>query len=203
MKEYDIDYSSFIGGWYIPEDVCDDVIDLYNSEKENWIDGECGHNEVNYNYKKSTEMHINPPDYSKKLSTYLPQLSNCLNAYRQKYPYCDSVDVYNLLGTNIKIQHYKPGEGFYEWHHENDGRSTINRHLVFMTYLNTLDNGGTDFFHQKITTPCHKGLTVIWPAHWTHVHKGVTNYVSDKYIITGWYSFNAIEFRVDTPSRGI
>ena len=203
MKEYDIDYSSFIGGWYIPEDVCDDVIDLYNSEKENWIDGECGHNEVNYNYKKSTEMHINPPDYSKKLSTYLPQLSNCLNAYRQKYPYCDSVDVYNLLGTNIKIQHYKPGEGFYEWHHENDGRSTINRHLVFMTYLNTLDNGGTDFFHQKITTPCHKGLTVIWPAHWTHVHKGVTNYVSDKYIITGWYSFNAIEFRVDTPSREV
>ena len=190
MKEYEIDYGSFIGGWYIPEDVCDDVIDLYNSEKENWIDGECGHNEVNYNYKKSTEMHINPPDYSKKLSTYLPQLSNCLNAYRQKYPYCDSVDVYNLLGTNIKIQHYKPGEGFYEWHHENDGRSTINRHLVFMTYLNTLDNGGTDFFHQKITTPCHKGLTVIWPAHWTHVHKGVTNYVSDKYIITGWYSFN-------------
>ena len=203
MKEYEVDYGSFIGGWYIPEDVCDDVIDLYNSEKENWIDGECGHNEVNHNYKKSTEMHINPPDYSKKLSTYLPQLSNCLNAYRKKYPYCDSVDVYNLLGTNIKIQHYKPGEGFYEWHHENDGRSTINRHLVFMTYLNTLDNGGTDFFHQKITTPCHKGLTVIWPAHWTHVHKGVTNYVSDKYIITGWYSFNAIEFRVDTPSREV
>ena len=37
MKEYEIDYGSFIGGWYIPEDVCDDVIDLYNSEKENWI----------------------------------------------------------------------------------------------------------------------------------------------------------------------
>ena len=31
---------SFIGGWYIPENVCDDVIDLYNSEKENWTDGE-------------------------------------------------------------------------------------------------------------------------------------------------------------------
>ena len=191
MKEYEIDYGSFIGGWYIPEDVCDDVIDLYNSEKENWIDGECGHNEVNYNYKKSTEMHINPPDYSKKLSTYLPQLSNCLNAYRQKYPYCDSVDVYNLLGTNIKIQHYKPGEGFYEWHCENAGiGETSLRHLVFMTYLNTLDNAGTEFYHQKITTPCQKGLTIIWPAHWTHTHKGVTNYVSDKYIITGWYSFN-------------
>ena len=59
-----------------------------------------------------------------------------------------------------------------------------------MTYLNTLDNAGTEFYHQKIITPCQKGLTIIWPAHWTHTHKGVTNYVSDKYIITGWYSFN-------------
>ena len=96
-------------------------------------------------------MFIRPPEFKDNLSTYLPHLSNCLVSYRQKYPYCDNVGVYDLLGTNIKIQHYKPGEGFYEWHHENDGRSTINRHLVFMTYLNTLDNGGTDFFHQKIT----------------------------------------------------
>ena len=30
MKEYDIDYGSLIGAWYIPEDVCDDIINLYN-----------------------------------------------------------------------------------------------------------------------------------------------------------------------------
>ena len=136
-------------------------------------------------------MFIRPPEFRDKLSTYLPHLSNCLVSYRQKYPYCDNVGVYDLLGTNIKIQHYKPGEGFYEWHHENAGiGETSLRHLVFMTYLNTLDNAGTEFYHQKITTPCQKGLTIIWPAHWTHTHKGVTNYVSDKYIITGWYSFN-------------
>ena len=191
MKEYDVDYDSLIGAWYIPEDVCDDVINLYNSESENWTDGQCGNNEVNHEWKKNTEMFIRPPEFKDKLSTYLPHLSNCLVSYRQKYPYCDNVGVYDLLGTNIKIQHYKPGEGFYEWHCENAGiGETSLRHLVFMTYLNTLDNAGTEFYHQKITTPCQKGLTIIWPAHWTHTHKGVTNYVSDKYIITGWYSFN-------------
>ena len=34
-----------------------------------------------------------------------------------------------------------------------------------------------------------KGLTLIWLAGWTHTHRGVVNYVDEKYIITGWYSF--------------
>ena len=31
MKEFDIDYGSFIGGWYIPENICDNLINLFNS----------------------------------------------------------------------------------------------------------------------------------------------------------------------------
>jgi hypothetical protein len=33
-----------------------------------------------------------------------------------------------------------------------------------MTYLNDVDDGGTDFLYQKLTTPAKKGLTLIWPA---------------------------------------
>ena len=62
-----------------------------------------------------------------------------------------------------------------------------------MTYLDTLDNAGTEFYHQKLTTPCEKGLTLIWPAGWTHMHRGVTNTVGDKSIITGWYTFQYTE----------
>ena len=85
-----------------------------------------------------------------------------------------------------------PGEGFYRWHMENSGiGQTKLRHLVFMTYLNTLDNAGTEFLYQKTKMPCEKGLTVIWPAAWTHTHRGVTNYEGEKTIITGWFSFHA------------
>ena len=59
-----------------------------------------------------------------------------------------------------------------------------------MTYLNTLENAGTEFLYQNVTTPCEKGLTLIWPATWTHTHRGIVNYVGEKYITTGWYSFN-------------
>ena len=35
-----------------------------------------------------------------------------------------------------------------------------------------------------------KGLTLIWPAIWTHTHKGVVSKKHTKYIITGWINYN-------------
>ena len=58
-----------------------------------------------------------------------------------------------------------------------------------MTYLNDVENGGTDFLYQKITTPAKKGLTIIWPATWTHTHKCHISNTQEKYIITGWFSY--------------
>jgi hypothetical protein len=64
------------------------------------------------------------------------------------------------------------------------------RHLVFMTYLNDVtDAGGTEFLYQGITVQPRKGLTLIWPADWTHHHRGVVSPTQEKYIITGWFSF--------------
>ena len=33
------------------------------------------------------------------------------------------------------------------------------------------------------------GLTVIWPADWMFLHKGVVAKKEEKFIITGWFSF--------------
>lgn len=193
MREYEIDDGAFIGGWYIPEKVCDELIELFQTSQDRWVSGRVGDKEnpngvVDPEWKKSTELYIRPDEFF-KLLTYFPHLNNCLNEYRKKFPHCDKVHGWGIT-TPIKIQHYKPGEGFYKWHAENTGdKGFMSRHLVFMTYLNTLDNAGTDFYHQKHTTPCQKGLTLIWPAGWTHSHRGVTNHTSDKYIITGWYDF--------------
>ena len=189
MKEYDIDYGSFIGGWYIPEEICDNLIELFHTEKDHWIDGSnYWGNEKKPDWKRSTDVELDL-DHS-EMRDYVYHLNTALRSYKERYPYCDSVHSYNILDP-IKIQHYKPGEGFYNWHMENSGHDVVlHRHLVYMTYLNTLDNAGTEFFHQKTTTPCHKGLTVIWPAAWTHTHKGVTNHDSDKYIVTGWWKFH-------------
>ena len=199
MKEYDIDYDSFIGGWYMPEEVCDSVVDVLNSEQEKMVDGKIFlFNEGNDqgdgprpDWKKCKELFIQSNEFG-KIQKYIENLSVCLELYKERYSHCDDVAFYGLNNTDIKIQHYMPGDGFYKWHCENAGYGVnLYRHLVFMTYLNTLDNAVTDFYYQKTTTPCEKGLTLIWPAAWTHTHRGVTNYKGEKTIITGWFSFDA------------
>ena len=188
MKEFDIDYGSFIGGCYIPENICDILINLFHSEKNDWIDGSKLNKKVDH--KKSTELA--PSRSHNEMENYIDYLYVILQLYKKRYPYSDDVNSYSLKSNVIKIQHYGPGDGFYKWHAENVGEgNTLYRHLAFMTYLNTLDNAGTEFFHQKTTTPCEKGLTIIWPAGWTHTHRGVTNYEGEKTIITGWFSFHA------------
>ena len=34
-----------------------------------------------------------------------------------------------------------------------------------------------------------KGKTVIWPAEWTHTHRGIVAPKETKYIATGWYGY--------------
>tara|TARA_R100001460_G_scaffold26242_4_gene52988 strand:- start:1879 stop:2472 length:594 start_codon:yes stop_codon:yes gene_type:complete len=188
MEQYKFDESSFMGGWFMPGDLCDSLIEYYHSKEDQHTDGISGGG-VDHKVRKNTDLVIYPENFV-DLDRYLFFLQECLDKYKEKYEWCDNVNAYSIIEP-IKIQHYAPTEGYYTMHMENSGHPDpfILRHLVFMTYLNTLDNAGTEFYYQKLTTECKKGLTLIWPAGWTHVHRGVTNNVSDKYITTGWYSF--------------
>ena len=93
----------------------------------------------------------------------------------------------------ISVQKYPKGGGFKTWHSErtqNDYTQNI-RHLVYMTYLNDVtDAGETEWYHQRLKIQPSKGLTVIWPPDWTHVHRGIPSPTQTKYIATGWYTFN-------------
>ena len=61
-----------------------------------------------------------------------------------------------------------------------------------MIYLNDIphENGGaTDFFHQEISFQPKKGTVGLWPAAYTHVHRGAfLTGDKPKYIATGWFS---------------
>jgi prolyl 4-hydroxylase len=86
--------------------------------------------------------------------------------------------VYNL-------QKYEEGEGFFSLHNEQSG-SYPYRLLAWMVYLNDATSG-TEFPYQEMTVTPKEGRTVIWPAGWTHPHKGVTPNKGTKYIATGWF----------------
>ena len=190
MREYEIDHNTFIGGWYMPEDACDQVLNFFNDKKSFHKPGVTGAEKTeNVEAKKCTQLDIIPD--AKELNLYNVHLKLILDTYKQRYKYVDHVNYYAVI-ENMSVQHYKPGEGYYKWHMENIGYGhTMYRHLVFMTYLNDIENAGTEFYYfPDLKIQARKGLTLIWPAGWTHTHRGVVSDVDEKYIITGWLSFH-------------
>lgn len=193
-KEIDLGgESSFIGAWYLPDlRVCDELIAYFKQSGEK-LPGQIGHlHEVNTAIKDSTDLYIETREFSHPVvQGYLHNLLAVARSYMDKYPAARDVGPWGVT-ENINIQHYRPGAGYKQWHCERFGTSppALNRHLVFMTYLNDVfTEGGTEFFYQKIRTEPRKGLTLIWPSDWTHLHRGVVSPTEEKYIITGWFDF--------------
>ena len=89
-----------------------------------------------------------------------------------------------------KIQKTRPGEGYHMWHSESIGRQSTCRELAWMLYLNDVEEGGeTEFLYQKVRFKPKKGDFLIWPAGFTHVHRGNPPLSNDKYIATGWIEY--------------
>ena len=183
--------NNFIEKYYLPNlSICDDLITLFKKSKNKSAGQvETG---VKKEIKDSTDLILRDTDISqsKILIRYFEELSKILDLYKNKYQSCDTqVPIWGLEPAFI-IQKYKPSQAFYGWHCEKGSVHTAIRHLVFMTYLNSVKKGGeTEWYYQKLKVKPKKGLTVIWPSEWTFTHKGHTTINENKYIITGWYEF--------------
>jgi hypothetical protein len=185
----------FIKGFFIDKNICNDLIKYFESNKKIHKKGMVeGYNKSykSSDIKISTDLSI-PLEHMDKpiIKKYFDSLSNCLEEYKKIFPYCSANQSNWKIIESANIQKYNLEEGFFKWHHERNGHNELNnkRHLVFMTYLNCLKNGGTEFFHQKLKLKAEQGLTVIWPADWTYTHRGIISLTEKKYIATGWYSF--------------
>ena len=137
--------------------------------------------------KKSTDVLL---EDGIALHMYFAHLSEAVTAYKEQYPMCDMYSPWSVI-EKINVQHYAPGEGFYGWHTERSSvrMPSAGRHLTFLTYLNDLDNGGTEFSHQNLVTKAVRGKTLVFPCDWTHTHRGQISRTQEKFIVTGWFSF--------------
>lgn len=180
---------NFIGQTYIDDlSLCDEIIDFYKQSK-NKIDGETTKG-IDKSIKDSTDVMI---DWKKDeiALKYIAALETPTRQYIQEYKYCDAYAPWSVIET-INIQHYNPNGGYHSWHTErsNNNYPVASRHLAFMTYLNDVNDGGeTEFYYQKLKVTPKKGRTLIWPADWTHTHRGIPSPTEEKYIITGWFNF--------------
>lgn len=96
-----------------------------------------------------------------------------------------------LVSHACKVQKTPPKGGFHNWHHEHGPSFTSYRRVaVWLLYLTTHeDSGETEFIQQGLKVKPKKGTLLIWPAGYTHPHRGNPVYDKDKYIATGWFEF--------------
>jgi len=121
------------------------------------------------------------------------QLNNALwnvgyKQYSEKFWGLQNFGAHNSY--TFKVQKTEPGQGYHLWHSEADVLNSCRRILVWTLYLNDVAEGGeTEFIHQHCRVKPKAGTLAIWPATFTHVHRGNPPLSNEKYIVTGWIEF--------------
>ena len=193
----------------LPADLCKHIIKKFedSQDKGSGISG----GGLNHSVKKSTDLMIHSQVEDEEWSyiyDYLREdLLHSLVEYLREYPWRTINGGYSsdlsLVRTaqgrfgatrqgrpHMQLQRYVDEEGYYAWHYENDINepSMRDRQMAFMWYLNDVSGGGeTEFRFQKKKVEPRAGSAVIFPAFWTHTHRGNPPSKGQiKYIITGW-----------------
>jgi hypothetical protein len=110
-----------------------------------------------------------------------------LESYKKKYSALEH-DELHVWGN--KIQRTQVGGGYHIWHYESSGRAYCNRALAYILYLNDVDEGGeTEFLYQHKRIKPEKGTLILFPAAFTHTHRGNPPLSNTKYIATGWVEY--------------
>lgn len=185
---------NFISRYYLDDlDTCDESIEFFKRSKEyqqqGFVQGAV-ESYVDFEIKESTDINQTFDFFQSQPSTkkLLDFLWTSVQDYAQRY---------NELWTSsfrivpqIKFQYYKPPNGGYKLFHCERNFRDNNTCLVWMFYLNTVeDGGGTEFKYFDHIEKAEKGKLIIWPSDFTHTHRGLISPSEEKYVFTGWYEF--------------
>ena len=183
---------NFIGSWMIETSLCEDIIVNFENNEKKHCQGVSASG-LDLEIKNRLDRSISPKELAlpenKIYREYFQSLFECYKEYNLQWPFLKSF-VNELDIGKFNIGKYMPGQHFQKIHCERSGIETLHRVFAFMTYLNDVKEGGSTYFsHYDLDIKPQKGLTLLWPAEWTHSHKGNILKSGLKYIITGWLTF--------------
>ena len=138
------------------------------------------HEAINIAYNYDWDL----PTSTRLSKNILPKFKQCCDEYLQTF---------SVLGRNkfliydLKIKKIPICGGFHNWHFENGSISDAPRAFVMQLYLNDdFDGGETEFLYQNRREEAVAGDVIIFPAGYTHVHRGNPPIGGTKYIATSW-----------------
>ena len=165
---------------------CDMIINQV--EKSSLIPGHCGTDDYTSGKRCREVANATFEDSSIISNVLYPGLMSCLRKYKDKHRCLDRIGMWSYF-KEYNVQKYEgEKDGFFAWHCEHGPHDDESqRILAWMFYLNDA-KCGTEFINYP-TIKAKRGRCVIWPAFWTHLHRGVVPNKGVKYIATGWVSY--------------
>ena len=127
-------------------------------------------------------------------SHFAPLISSCtgllqlaLGQYVKRFPYLSNYGVFTIPWMKYHI--VRPEGGYHGLHAEwSTDRPDISRILVWHLSLTSHENQGElEFLYQRKRITPSAGRLVVWPAYFTHVHRGNILREGEKHYITGWF----------------
>ena len=183
---------NFIGSWTIDPKLCDDLVNFFEINHQKQMRGATSSG-IKPDAKNRQDISIYPKSIedpgNELFKIYFNLLFDCYRDYCQQWPFLKKMANRLEIGA-FNLGRYYPGQHFKELHTERASINTLQRLFAFMTYLNNVEEGGSTYFkYYDLDIRPQKGLTIIWPAEWTHLHQGKVVEAGSKYIITGWLNF--------------
>jgi hypothetical protein len=191
MNNLKIAHNQFIGIYknILSKEDCANIIKVFENDLKSKID-KSGNNQF---YKDKMERHDYQKFYlsSDKSNEILTKINDaldkCIAFYAEEFWIVKQLKATSL---HIKLQKTPPRGGYHVWHCEQADLANTKRVLAWTIYLNDIPDGEgeTEFLWQGVRVKPKAGTVCIFPAAFTHTHRGNPVYSCDKYIATGWYT---------------
>jgi len=115
-------------------------------------------------------------------------ISECFHIYFNEY----SIDR-SMTSYTFKVHRVQLSGGYHEWHHEHSYDAPY-RALAWHLNLEVPKMGGeTEFLFQSMRVEPRVGQLTIWPAGFTHKHRGNPPLEGQKTYLTGWFELDKVE----------
>lgn len=202
MTEKTAHIEDFVGVFdgFVSDAQCDNLLDFYewsNANNRSWTrqgsegvssnvkaDTSCG-----FQYDPSTDMTLTWPNIGRYIREFNDAFWNeCYPIYLERYGTLKDAEKHGIV--TYKVQRTLPSQGYHVWHCENLSRTFSTRIAAYILYLNDVEEGGeTEFLYLGKRIKPVKGRLIIFPAGYTHTHRGNPPLSGQKNILTGWVEF--------------
>jgi len=165
----------------LSKDECDVYIKLFQKAKETSMVQDSGLPNID---RKDSSFLLCDVDLVANNNFNL-MLNGFVSQYNNDFPILNQ---YKVVSYHNKMQETEVGGGYHLWHNENNNAASFSRILTWLFYFNDVEEGGeTELLYQHMRVKPQTGRLVIFPAYFTHTHRGNPPISNTKYIATGWY----------------